>query len=101
MRGVNSPQSFGRTACSRYVVRSSCSLSAAPWGCRASRSGPGCHLTTIRRLVGTLLDLGYVREESPKQYVLGPRMIHLGGRSARSLATWAMPHLTRLVDDLG
>ena len=29
--------------------------------------GSGLPLTTIRRLVGTLLDLGYVREESPKQ----------------------------------
>jgi IclR family transcriptional regulator, acetate operon repressor len=61
----------------------------------------GLPLTTIHRLVGTLLGLGYVREESPKQYVLGPRMIHLGERSTRSLATWATPHLTRLVDDLG
>ena len=72
-----------------------------PLGLSGLAVGSGLPLTTIHRLVGTLLDLGYVREESPKQYVLGPRMIHLGERSARSLATWAMPHLTRLVDDLG
>jgi IclR family transcriptional regulator, acetate operon repressor len=61
----------------------------------------GLPLTTIHRLVGTLVGLGYVREGSPKQYVLGPRMIHLGERSTRSLASWATPHLTSLVDDLG
>ena len=45
-----------------------------PMGLSGLAVGSGLPLTTIRRLVGTLLDLGYVREESPKQYVLGPRM---------------------------
>ncbi len=58
-------------------------------------------LTTIHRLIGTLVGLGYVREESAKQYALGPRMIHLGERSTRSLSTWALPHLAGLVDELG
>jgi IclR family transcriptional regulator, acetate operon repressor len=72
-----------------------------PIGLSGLAAESGLPLTTIHRLVGTLVGLGYVREESPKQYVLGPRMIHLGERSTRSLASWATPHLTALVDDLG
>ena len=42
-----------------------------------------------------------MREESARRYVLGPRLIHLGERSTRSLTTWAQPHLSGLVDALG
>ena len=61
----------------------------------------GLPLTTVHRLTGTLAGLGYLRQQSAKQYALGPRLIHLGERSSRLLTTWALPHLTRLVDELG
>ena len=61
----------------------------------------GLPLTTIHRLTGTLVSMGYLRQESAKQYALGPRLIHLGERSGRLLTTWAGPHLAGLVDQLG
>jgi len=72
-----------------------------PMGLAHLATESGLPLTTVHRLIGTLVGLGYVREESPKQYVLGPRMIHLGEESTRSLSSWAIPHLTGLVDALG
>lgn len=72
-----------------------------PMGLSQLAAESGLPLTTIHRLIGTLVGLGYVREESPKQYVLGPRMIHLSERSTRSLSSWAIPYLTGLVDALG
>src|SRR5262245_23397954 len=53
----------------------------------------GLPLPTIHRLVRTLVDLGYVRQEPSRQYSLGPRLIRLGETTARRLATWARPHL--------
>ncbi len=61
----------------------------------------GLPLPTIHRLLRTLVDLGYIRQESSRQYVLGPRLIRLGDASSRMLSVWARPHLARLVDDLG
>ncbi len=64
----------------------------------------GLPLTTVHRLVGTLVGLGYLRPESvgsAKHYVLAPRLIHLGERASRLLSRWALPHLTALVDELG
>jgi IclR family transcriptional regulator, acetate operon repressor len=61
----------------------------------------GLPLSTVHRLVGSLVSLGYVRLGADKRYVLAPRLIHLGERSARMLARWAVPHLAELVDELG
>src|ERR671914_934627 len=61
----------------------------------------GLPLPTIHRLVRTLVDLGYVRQEPSRQYVLAPKLIRLGESSAAMLSVWARPHLTRLVDELG
>lgn len=61
----------------------------------------GLPLPTIHRLLRTLVDLGYLRQESSRQYVLGPRLIRLGDASSRMLSVWARPHLARLVDQLG
>ncbi len=61
----------------------------------------GLPLPTIHRLVRTLVDLGYLRQEPSRQYVLGPRLIRLGESSSRMLSVWARPHLARLVDELG
>lgn len=61
----------------------------------------GLPLPTIHRLVRTLVDLGYLRQEPSRQYVLGPRLIRLGESSSHMLSIWARPHLSRLVDELG
>jgi len=51
--------------------------------------------------VGVLVSLGYVRMDADKRYALAPRLMHLGDRSSRMLSRWAMPYLSRLVDELG
>jgi IclR family acetate operon transcriptional repressor len=70
-------------------------------GLSALAAESGLPLPTIHRLVRTLVDLGYLRQEPNRQYVLGPRLIRLGEASSRMLAIWARPHLARLVDELG
>jgi IclR family acetate operon transcriptional repressor len=61
----------------------------------------GLPLSTIHRLVRTLVTRGYVRQLPSRRYVLGPRLIHLGESSSRTLGTWARPHLSDLVDAIG
>ena len=61
----------------------------------------GLAVSTIHRLVRTLVGRRYVRQLPSRRYVLGPRLIHLGEFASRMLATWAQPHLTRLVDVIG
>ncbi|GII24042.1 IclR family transcriptional regulator [Planosporangium mesophilum] len=61
----------------------------------------GLALPTIHRLVRTLVDLGYVRQEPSRQYSLGPRLIRLGESASRLLGTWSRPYLAALVDALG
>jgi len=61
----------------------------------------GLPLPTIHRLVRTLVSLGYVRQDSSRQYALGPRLIRLGEGASRLIGLWARPHLTTLVDALG
>ena len=61
----------------------------------------GLPLSTIHRLVRTLVARGYVRQLPSRRYALGPRLIHLGESSSRSLGTWSRPHLSRLVDAIG
>src|SRR5688572_7251564 len=61
----------------------------------------GLPLSSIHRLVRTLVEIGYVRQESTRQYALGPRLIRLGEASSNVIAIWAKPHLARLADELG
>jgi IclR family acetate operon transcriptional repressor len=63
--------------------------------------GSGLPLSTIHRLIRTLVARGYVRQLPSRRYVLGPRLIHLGESSSRALSAWALPHLTDLVDGTG
>lgn len=58
-------------------------------------------LPTIHRLIRTLVDLGYVRQEPSRRYTLGPKLIRLGESSSRMLRTWARPYLAELVDRVG
>src|SRR6476660_9665270 len=61
----------------------------------------GLPLPTIHRLVRTLVDLGYVRQEPSRQYALGPRILLLAESASSMLSSVARPHLAQLVDDLG
>jgi IclR family transcriptional regulator, acetate operon repressor len=61
----------------------------------------GMPLSSIHRLIRTLVTRGYVRQLPSRRYVLGPRLIHLGEIASRALGTWAQPHLSRLVDAIG
>jgi IclR family acetate operon transcriptional repressor len=60
-------------------------------------SASGLPLPTIHRLVRTLVNQGYVRQEPSRRYTLGPRLIRLGEASGRLLGTWLRPHLVHLV----
>lgn len=61
----------------------------------------GLPLPTIHRLVRTLVEIGYLRQDESRRYVLAPKLIRLGESSATMLGTWAQPQLVRLVDELG
>lgn len=61
----------------------------------------GLPLATIHRLVRTLVDLGYVRQEPSRQYSLGPRLMRLADTSTRRLGALANPFMTAVVDALG
>ena len=64
-------------------------------------SQSGLPLPTIHRLVRTLVDLGYVRQEPSREYALGPRLVRLGDISSGLLTRWAIPYLQKVVDVLG
>jgi IclR family transcriptional regulator, acetate operon repressor len=64
-------------------------------------SSSGLPLTTIHRLMGTLLRMGYVRRGGSRQYVLGPRLIRLGETASLMLGSWVKPHLAELVELTG
>jgi IclR family acetate operon transcriptional repressor len=61
----------------------------------------GLPMPTIYRLMRTLVNGGYVRQEPSKRYALGPRLIHLGEIAGRLLGSWAQPSLAQLVDEVG
>jgi IclR family acetate operon transcriptional repressor len=61
----------------------------------------GLPLPTIHRLMRTLVDCGYVRQQPNRRYALGPRLIRLGESASRLLGTWARPCLAELVDATG
>ena len=56
---------------------------------------------SIHRLIRTLVELGYVRQDSSRRYALAPGLIRLGDGAARQFGTWADPLLAELVDAIG
>jgi IclR family transcriptional regulator, acetate operon repressor len=61
----------------------------------------GLPMPTIHRLIRTLVDRGYIRQEPSRRYALAPRLIRLGEGASRLLGVWVRPHLGDLVDALG
>jgi IclR family transcriptional regulator, acetate operon repressor len=64
-------------------------------------SRTGLPMPTIHRVMRTLVDRGYVRQEPSRRYALAPRLIRLGESASRLLNVWVRPHLASLVDALG
>lgn len=56
---------------------------------------------TIHRLIGTLRDRGYVRQEPSRRYALGATAVRLGETAGRLLGSWVEPTLSSLVDATG
>ena len=48
-------------------------------------------LATIHRLVRTLVDLGYVRQEASRQYSLGPRLMRLSDNASKRVGALDPP----------
>lgn len=61
----------------------------------------GLPLPTIHRLIRTMVNRGYVRQEPSRRYALGPRLIPLGDTASRLVGAWARPHLDDLVRQVG
>ncbi len=61
----------------------------------------GLSVPTVHRIVRTLVDLGYLRQEPSKLYALGPRLLLLADSSSATMRSTAQRHLSRLVDELG
>lgn len=61
----------------------------------------GLPLPTIHRIMRTLVNREYVRQERSRRYVLGPRLIRLGETASRLLGSWARPYLADLVEQTG
>jgi IclR family acetate operon transcriptional repressor len=61
----------------------------------------GLPLPTIHRLMRSLVDGGYVRQDPSRRYALGPRLIRLGEVAGQSLGSWAKPYLHDLVQQIG
>src|SRR5215472_17913720 len=61
----------------------------------------GLPLPTVHRLMRTLVNRGYVRQEASRRYTLGSRLIWLGEISSRTLGTWLRPFLAQLVRETG
>ena len=51
---------------------------------------------TIHRLLRTLLDRGYVRQEADRRYALGGALVRLGGAAERLVGSWARPYLEQV-----
>jgi IclR family transcriptional regulator, acetate operon repressor len=61
----------------------------------------GLPLPTIHRIVRTLVDGGYVRQQPNRRYALGARLIRLGESAGRALGGWARPYLAELTAAVG
>ena len=58
-------------------------------------------MPTIHRLIRTLVQQGYVRQDTSRRYTLGPRLIRLGETAGRLLGSWARPYLAELMEATG
>jgi IclR family acetate operon transcriptional repressor len=69
-----------------------------PVGVSALAQTTGLPVGTIHRLLRTLAARGFVRQETNREYALGPALFRLGRASTRSITAPARPYLARLVE---
>jgi IclR family acetate operon transcriptional repressor len=58
-------------------------------------------LATIHRLVRTLVNLGYVRQEDSRQYSLGAQLMRLSDTASKRVGVWTRPAMSTAVEKLG
>lgn len=78
--------------------------SRSEWGLTELAAELGLHKTTVFRLLGALVDEGFVARDAVHQtYRLGPALIGLGTRAGRATGLYAAAHpvLEALADDTG
>ena len=97
MKEAGSVQSVERT----FTLLEALASSERPLGVSQLAAESHLSLGTIHRLLRTLVDLGYVRQEPSRTYSLGPGLIRLGERAASGLAAWSRPLLEGLARELG
>jgi IclR family transcriptional regulator, acetate operon repressor len=61
----------------------------------------GLPMPTTHRLIGTLVQRGYVRQLPSRRYALGPRLMFLGDVASQMLRVWALPFLEDLANSIG
>lgn len=61
----------------------------------------GLPAPTVHRIVRTLLEDGYIRQEPSRAYALGPRLVRLGDSAGRVLGAWVQPTLVALAEATG
>ena len=61
----------------------------------------GLPMPTIHPVKRTLVDLGYVRQNTNRRYALGARLIRLGENASMQFGAWARPLLVELVEEVG
>lgn len=66
-------------------------------GVRELSQTTGLPNATIHRLLRTMVERGYVRQDSSRKYSLGTGLIRLGDRAGRAFGFTAQPYLARLV----
>jgi IclR family acetate operon transcriptional repressor len=84
-----------------FAILEAMADAGGPIGLSQLAAGSGLPLATIHRLVRTLVDLGYVRQEPSRQYALGPRLMRLVEGSTKRLGVLARPYLHRVAEALG
>lgn len=90
-------QSVGRAfEVLEVLARAGGELSLSEIAAETGKPAPSVH-----RLVQSLVQLGYLRREPSRRYVLAPALIRLGEGAARQFGSWARPVLADLVEELG
>lgn len=72
-----------------------------PLGVSELAGGSGLPFATVHRLLRTLVDLGYVRQDASHTYSLGSGLVRLGRRAANGLAARSRPLLEETATELG
>lgn len=72
--------------------------SDGPLGLSEAAAGAGLAEGTAHRLLRTLVERGYVRQDGDRRYAAGTRLLGLGDGARRTAAAASRPFLARLVE---